>query len=113
MKISNSWLKMAGIYRLFCSDFEHLDFSEKAKQEAYLFESKGSGYQCNSIFNQSAINGYLYGKKMLNITVSMWKDDIAKGLLFLSELYKDKFPHWWLNKIFNRQEAVVYEKDNY
>lgn len=104
MKISKNWLKMAEIYKLFSPP--SYDFSEKAKQEAYLFESKGIGNKEIGIFQEEKINGYLYGKKMLNITVTMWKEDIEKGLLSMQELYQDKFPRWWLNKIFNiRNEA--------
>ena len=96
---------MSEVYKIFSEpDF---DFSNKAKEEAYLFESKGIGNFKENIFNNTRPNGYRFGKKMLNITVAMWKKDTHKGLLFLSELYSDiKFPHWWLNKVFNRKKAV-------
>jgi len=46
-------------------------------------------------------NGFAHGKKMLSLNVTMWKEDISKGLLFKHELYADqKFPHWWLDSIF-------------
>jgi hypothetical protein len=35
----------------------------------------------------------------------MWKEGIQEGILFMYELYEDKFPHWWLNKIFGREQA--------
>jgi hypothetical protein len=114
MKISKSWLRMAEIYKIFGQDpfMTKLDFSEQAKQEMYEFESTGKGNISLDMFSNS-FNGYAYGKKMLNITVAMWKEDIEKGLLFLKELYYPslpndaKFPHWWLNKIFNRKNAVL------
>ena len=123
MEISKNWLKMSEIYKRFSKDkrirwldgggYEtydyipsNLDFSDKAKEEAYLFESRGIGVKDDSIFNQENINGFLYGKRMMDITVKMWKEDIPQGLLFLSELYSD-FPHWWLDKIFNRKKVVV------
>lgn len=107
MKVSKRWKKISGIYRLFCPQQDNLDFSNKAELEAYLFESRGLGNLEEKIFVEGKINGYLYGKKMMDITIAMWKEDLPKGLIFLSELYQDKFPHWWLNKIFNRKKAVI------
>jgi hypothetical protein len=123
MNISKRWLRMAEVYILFTREkrirwlpekkyevYEYtpeLNFSEKAKEEAYLFESSGIGNLEEKIFSDDKSNGYLYGKRMMDITVKMWKEDIPKGLLFLYELYNDKFPHWWLNKIFNRKKAAI------
>jgi hypothetical protein len=69
---------MAEIYKMFASEWENvLDFSDEQT------------------------NGYMHGKKWLNLNVTMWKEDIEKGLLFVHELYEDpKFPHWWLDRIF-------------
>ena len=47
-------------------------------------------------------NGFLVGKKWMDVHIKMWKEDIQKGYLFESELYQDeKFPHWWLDNLFN------------
>ena len=108
MRISKSWLKMAEIYTIFAKAEEYLyhsknylNFSDKAKEEMYLYESQGIGDLNLEIFCGKRINGYFYGKRMLNITVTMWKKDIENRLLFKYELYNDpKFPHWWLDKIF-------------
>lgn len=46
-------------------------------------------------------NGYALGKKWMNVTIAMWKEDIKHGLLFKEELYEDgNYPHWWLDSIF-------------
>ena len=84
---------MSELYKIFSKDWEHcLDYSEESLLELYISESYGD--PC------SDTNGYYVGKKWLNVQVTMWKEDIEKGLLFKEELYKDpKYPHWWLNKI--------------
>jgi hypothetical protein len=82
---------MAEIYRLFSKDWEHeLDFSEQMLLELYYSESFGE-----MISNQ---NGYYHGKRMLNLTVTMWKEDIERGLLRKFELYED-FPKEWVDKV--------------
>lgn len=85
---------MSEVYRIFTKDWEHLlDFSEKSLLEMYHSETHGDTVSPN--------NGFYVGKKYLNVTVKMWKEDIQKGCLFIQELYIDpKYPHWWLDNIF-------------
>lgn len=87
---------MTEIYKIFASDWkDHLDFTEDSLLELYDSECTGSKVSSN--------NGYAVGKKWLSVHVQMWKEDISKGLLFKIELYQDpKFPHWWLDSIFNK-----------
>jgi len=98
MKVTRAYRKMANIYKLFC-DYPEADLSEKALEEAFIFESTGNGIVNNSIFG-GKVNGYLLGKKWLNVTVAMWREDIKKGLFAVREFYNDKFPKWWLDKVF-------------
>lgn len=88
---------MADVYRVFAADWSHvLDFSDTALIELYNHESHGTAI--------SQKNGFMHGKKWLNLAVTMWKEDIQLGNLLVSELYEDpKFPHWWLDRIFNKQ----------
>jgi len=81
---------------MFANDWKSvLDFSDKSMIELYNYESYG-GNPC------SQKNGYMHGKKWLNLNVSMWKEDIEAGNLFKYELYEDpKFPHWWLDSILS------------
>jgi hypothetical protein len=98
-KISKSWLKMAEIYKIFADGWNNIDFSDKAKQEMFDFESSGRGdieIDCFSTTN----NGFAVGKKWLNVQVAMWIEDIQNGIIGKVELYNDKkFPHWWLDKV--------------
>jgi hypothetical protein len=85
---------MSEVYRIFSKDWENLvDFSDEMLIELYNSESYGT--------RVSQSNGFLLGKKWLNVTVKMWLEDIALGTLFKKELYEDpKFPHWWLDGVF-------------
>lgn len=70
-----------------------VDFSEDALVEMFLHESQG-------IALASKNNGYVLGKKWMDVNIAMWKEDIAKGYLFRCELYNDgNYPHWWLDKV--------------
>jgi len=86
---------MCNVYKHFSKDWEHCsNYSEESMLELYISESYGD-VDCEPN------NGYYIGKRMLNITVAMWKEDISKGLLFKCELYDDpNLPDWWLHKIF-------------
>lgn len=93
MKIGKNFKKMVPVYEYFGKESDGLDWSDKSLNELYLFESNGSG-------EVKPDNGYYYGKKMLNVTVAMWKEDLDT-ILCLSELYNDpELPNWWLDKVF-------------
>lgn len=84
---------MCEVYRIFSKPWEHVcDFSDQAMLELYYSESYGD------LINDS--NGFFLGKKWLNVTVAMWKQDIEQGILYKCELYQDStFPEWWLDKV--------------
>lgn len=86
---------MCTVYRHFVSDWDHiLDFSDESMLQLYLSESYGD-VKCDPS------NGYYHGKKWLNVNVTMWKEDMERGLLFKCELYDDpNLPNWWLDKVF-------------
>ena len=92
---------MQTIYRYF--GHLNLDYSEKAAIEMFLFESQGTGNLELGLFD--CTNGYANGKRWMDVTVAMWQEDIAAGLLYLDELYNESSLrpfHWWLDKIFKR-----------
>jgi hypothetical protein len=91
--VSARFRKMVAVYAIFSDDLKNfLDFSDDKLRECYIVESCGG--RC------SDTNGYAIGKKLLNITVSMWKEDLKSGVLKKSELYQDtKFPRWWLDSV--------------
>jgi hypothetical protein len=94
--VSKRFKRMAEVYRIFAADWAHvLDFSDEMLIELFNAESFGS--------EVSKHNGFACGKRWLNVNVSMWKEDIAKGLFRASELYADpKYPVWWLDSIFKK-----------
>lgn len=83
------------MYQRFGKDWPLLDWSEDAKLQLFLQETFGKKFEVEDN------NGWLVGKKWMNVTVAMWKEDIELGLLRRSELYEDEsLPNWWLDSIF-------------
>lgn len=91
---SPKFLRMAPLYKHFAEDYASIsDFSDLALEDMYFHESEGTKLAIKN-------NGFLIGKKLLNLQVSDWKVDIENGLLFKIELYNDpNYPHWWLDSI--------------
>lgn len=87
---------MSEVYQIFSRDWKHvLDYSDEMLIELFNAESYGGPVSRN--------NGYAIGKKYLSLHVTMWKEDIEKGLLREYELYDDgTFPTWWLDSVFKR-----------
>lgn len=92
--LSSKYRRMCEVYKLFGRDWQHLfDYSDDAMVEMFNHESLG--------LPLSEKNGYALGKKWMDVTVEMWKEDIKKGLLFIFELYEDdRYPRWWLDIVF-------------
>jgi hypothetical protein len=85
---------MVPLYRYFAREWSHcLDFSDDALYEMYDNESCGIG-------TISPDNGFYHGKKWMNVTIAMWREDMCITL-WPHELYDDPdLPHWWLDKMF-------------
>lgn len=93
---------MAEIYRHFGSSRGTLDFSDERLLELYNHESYGTALP------DAGKNGFAVGKQYLSLQVTMWKEDIYKGLLFKFELYDDpNYPHWWLDSIFKDTQDLT------
>lgn len=59
----------------------------------YQFETHG-------IKILSKNNGFVLGNKWMGVNITMWKEDLALGYIFKSDLYSDPiYPHWWLDKV--------------
>jgi len=106
---------MIPLYKRFAGG-NNYDFSDKALEEMYKYETFGEGNINNSIFNTINLNGYFIGKKWLNLTVTMWLNDFQKPgwVHFLKDIYSDKsLPRWWLKKIFKNliREKVNFRKE--
>jgi hypothetical protein len=72
----------------------------------YIYESKGIGNLKFEVMGSSGkYNGFAVGKRWAEVTVRMWKKDIACGLLFIHELYDiEKFPTWWLDEVLFKRK---------
>lgn len=92
---------MSKLYEHFGSDFrDYLDFSEDALYEIYAHESEGK--------KVSHTNGYYAGKRWLNVTVAMWKEDLWVTL-FPWELGTDpNYPRWFLESVFGKDAVDWY-----
>lgn len=105
IKISEKWRKHAELYKIFSLENINYDWSEEAALEMYIFETYGRGGldSQNVLFlNNSRPNGFLDGKKWLNVQVAAWREDISRGLLHPNDLYEDPIfykYHWWLDDV--------------
>jgi hypothetical protein len=93
-KLSSRYRLAADAYRRFAeADGFPGDFSDSALQELYVHESTGRG-------TVSERNGFAYGKRSADITISAWREDIAAGLLAAEELHADpRICNKWLDKV--------------
>ena len=93
--MSPKFKKMCEIYLIFAQDWKDCcDFSLESKEELFQHETYGKEISSN--------NGFYVGKKYLNLSVNMWREDIKYGFLSKKELFQDgKFPSWWLNKVLS------------
>ena len=71
--------------------------SDQAIIDAYNGESYGSPAKTELLKKK---NGYYIGKQWMGVIVSMWKEDLEKGILRRQELYDDPdLPDWWLDQV--------------
>lgn len=98
---TKNWWKMAEIYKLFVDVF-NADFSSRAAQALFDYESRGDGFiQLDTFIDTN--NGYAIGKKWCDVNIAMWLKALEKPGWYweLKSIYSDRrYPRWWLNKIF-------------
>lgn len=82
MKISNKFKQKSKLYKRFCISPELFSWTNEDLLEAYLYESTGVGE-----FNKD--NGYMSGKKWLDVQIAQWKECLTEGLTTKYELYQD------------------------
>jgi len=70
------------IYVYFSQGWDGLDYSDESLIECFEWDSSGGEIK-------NPMNGYVIGKKWMDVTVKMWREDIRKGLLYKYELYED------------------------
>ena len=84
---------------------ENTDSSNEALYEMYCFETYGEGDLKSGLFSSdSKPNAFANGKHWMDVTIQMWREGIEEGLLSKEELYEDKYPKWWLDKVLNGVE---------
>lgn len=91
MKRTKKWERMGEIYKKFAVDYNFADFSEEAKDEMFLHESLG--------YPVSPENGYYLGKRYMDATIAMWKEDILQGTLLTQELVESGYDRDFLNNV--------------
>lgn|SRR3990167_2367214 len=92
--VPKTYIRLAAVYRRFADRDPLFDFSREALLECYLFESYG--VQAANINK----NGYIFGKWGKDITLSMWKEDLARGDISKFELIS-RINGWWAKRALN------------
>jgi len=90
IKPSKKWRRMADMYARFADDWPNADFSESAAIAMYERENG------KPLPKTDKVNGFALGKKWMEITLTVWREDIPNGLLFVQELLDDGYPEWFL-----------------
>lgn len=107
MKVTKNFKRMAKLYKIFAPSYSGITFTKEDMLQAYILETYGIKSTDPGLFKPET-NGYILGKKYMNLAVSEWKDAIHKGMLLRVELYEDPVfyeYHWWLDSIFNENDA--------
>ena len=79
IKHNKKYMKMAEIYKYWSINKNIADFSDEALLEAYMYETHGvKPKQENNIFKSGYINGYIDGKKWMDVDFSSWKKEVDK-----------------------------------
>lgn len=87
ISIKKKYLRLAATYRRFSDRRNpYWDFSLNALVECFNHETHGSSYSKN--------NGYINGKWMKDLTLSMWVEDLKLGNSVKAELYT-AINKWW------------------
>ena len=91
--ISKKFIRISELYWQFAEGWTGLDFSDQALIDMFNNESYGSPVNTKT-------NGFYIGKQWMGVSISMWKEDLAKGYLTTRDLYDDpRFPVWWLDRV--------------
>jgi hypothetical protein len=98
MKISKKYRDIAQMYKYFGRERIYLmDFSESALEAIFANESHGTP------LNEKT-NGFAYGKRLKDITVASWKEDLGT-LLFSWELYL-QYPKDFIDGIVGKNKLT-------
>jgi hypothetical protein len=76
VKRNKKYMKMAKLYKEFNPFNDICDYSDEALLEAYNLETHGIVSKEKNIFREESHNGYVVGKKYMDVTFAMWKNDV-------------------------------------
>lgn len=103
-----AFLAYASMYRGANGGTADADYSRAALEAAYDYESRGIDPDgslraiSSGIFNASGVvNGYVYGKRLLNITIAQVKADIEAGLFCMADFCDGKSGWFWRRALRN------------
>ena len=95
MKVGKRWARMAEIYKRFAVDFPHADFGHEAALAMFRHETHGEPLpQVRGIGN-----GFALGKKLMDISIAGWREEIIQMGLRVEELIDDGYPEWFLERV--------------
>lgn len=102
MKMTRKWwMKTEPLYRKFSGD----GYSGKDSDEAEaMYQAETFG----GVQPDPASNRYACGKRNMDATASMWREDVAAGLLMKFELLEDKTlggVQWWVKRSLGTMAA--------
>lgn len=101
MKISKKYNNIAEAYRYFCGNL-NADFSESAMKDMYSYETFGHPkIKYDQLYNGN-YNGFAVGKHWMDVTISMWLEDLKSGNLTKYELYSDASIPEFVKNIVNK-----------
>lgn len=78
MKIPRKYRNKCKVYKHFARKYDGLDYSDEVMLAMFQYESWGKG-------DIKSNNGFAIGKKWMDVTISMWKEDLDSGLLTPAE----------------------------
>lgn len=73
------------------------DWSDEAFLEFDDYESRGAPLRERSFGEPH--NGYDWAKRMMDVTITMWKEDVRAGLLLPDELLADGYSEKFLRSV--------------
>lgn len=104
--ISETFNKLAEVYKFFGKDFGELDWSYNAKVAMYLYTKRKK--KDRTLMSR---NGYFVGKSIADVQITFWKEDIKSGRLTLDDILSDPMiPVWWVRKAMKAPGISTHRK---
>lgn len=115
MKIKEKYKKRLDLYKQFAIESVYGNRLKCVLTDEHLksfldYDANGIG-KSGCIFDSCLDNGYLYGQRMVNITVGVWLSILHKRICtpddLKSELFNDdSIPNWFVEEFFSKHDTV-------